>query len=69
MQKHTPIYRLKIRYAPPPARGRVDYKELEIEAPFTRWFTKDGVFVAKPFQEWLASEVPLIGKIVVEKAQ
>jgi hypothetical protein len=27
----------------------------------TRWFTSDGYFVAKPFQQWLASEVPVIG--------
>jgi hypothetical protein len=27
----------------------------------TRWFTADGFFVAKPFQQWLASEVPVIG--------
>ena len=67
--KHTPIYKLKIRYAPPPGPTRVDYKEFNIEAPFTKWFTKDGVFVAKPFQEWLASEVPLIGKTVAEKTQ
>ena len=28
----------------------------------TRWFTADGYFVAKPFQQWLASEVPVIGQ-------
>jgi hypothetical protein len=27
----------------------------------TRWFTADGYFVAKPFQQWLASEVPVVG--------
>jgi hypothetical protein len=27
----------------------------------TRWFTSDGYFTAKPFQQWLASEVPIIG--------
>jgi hypothetical protein len=27
----------------------------------TRWFTADGYFIAKPFQQWLASEVPVIG--------
>lgn len=27
----------------------------------TRWFTADGFFTAKPFQQWLASEVPVIG--------
>lgn len=27
----------------------------------TQWFTSDGYFIAKPFQQWLASEVPVIG--------
>ena len=27
----------------------------------TRWFTSDGYFVAKPFQQLLASEVPVVG--------
>ena len=34
---------------------------LHIRAPFTSWFTSDGYFVAKPFQQWLASEVPIVG--------
>jgi hypothetical protein len=34
---------------------------LHIRAPFTRWFTSDGYFVAKPFQQWLASEVSVVG--------
>ena len=35
---------------------------LKLSAPFTRWFDEDGCFVAKPFQQWLASEVSLIGQ-------
>jgi hypothetical protein len=27
----------------------------------TQWFTADGFFTAKPFQQWLASEIPVIG--------
>ena len=34
---------------------------IHIRAPFTRWFTADGYFVTKPFQQWLASEVPVVG--------
>ena len=33
----------------------------KITAPFTRWFTTDGFFTAKPFQQWLASSVVVIG--------
>jgi signal peptidase complex subunit 2 len=27
------------------------------------WFTTDGFFVAKPFQQWLATEIPVIGAV------
>lgn len=37
-------------------------QEVSIQAPFNQWFTADGFFVAKPFQQWLASSVPLIGE-------
>lgn len=36
---------------------------LKLSSPFTRWFDVDGFFVAKPFQQWLASEIPLIGQV------
>jgi hypothetical protein len=32
------------------------------ERSFTNWFDESGLFVAKPFQEFLATSVPLIGK-------
>jgi len=38
-------------------------KTLEVSSAFTRWFDADGFFVAKPFQQWLASEIPLIGQV------
>ena len=38
-------------------------KTLKLSSSFTRWFDVDGFFVAKPFQQWLASEIPLIGQI------
>lgn len=34
---------------------------MKLSASFTRWFDQDGSFVAKPFQQWLASEIPAIG--------
>ena len=57
MTKHTPIYNITIRQQS--LNGQEDTKKLS--APFTRWFDADGCFVAKPFQQWLASEVSLIG--------
>ena len=38
-------------------------KTLELSSPFTRWFDVNGCFVAIPFQQWLASEIPLIGEV------
>lgn len=35
---------------------------MKISAPFTRWFDSDGYFVATPFQQWLATEIPAIGE-------
>ncbi|KAK4984520.1 hypothetical protein LTR50_006544 [Elasticomyces elasticus] len=37
------------------------YQDLKLEIPYTRFFTADGHFVAKPFQQWLASAVPIVG--------
>ncbi|KAL6720710.1 hypothetical protein ACLMJK_002635 [Lecanora helva] len=61
--KHTPIYNLTVRYQD----SNKQPKTLELSSPFTRWFDADGVFVAKPFQQWLASEIPLVGQVDPQK--
>ncbi|KAL1297680.1 hypothetical protein AAFC00_006232 [Neodothiora populina] len=60
-EKLDPTYRLKITYSKA-ASSVSQTEQIEINAPFTQWFTADGFFVAKPFQQWLASSVPLIGE-------
>lgn len=35
----------------------------QLSSPFTRWFDADGFFIAKPFQQWLAAEIPWIGQV------
>ncbi|TKX25570.1 putative signal peptidase complex subunit spc2 [Elsinoe australis] len=60
-KKLEPNYRLKVRYTG--SSGSNDWQESEVSAPFMQWFTADGVFVAQPFQRWLASSVPVIGEV------
>ena len=59
--KNDPIYRLSARITSL-APGDSS-KETRVNAPFMKWFTADGYFVAQPFQQWLASSVPLLGEI------
>ena len=60
--KHTPVYKLTVRYSDFNKSSSFDWKTLEISAPFTQWFSADGHFIAKPFQQWLASEIPMVAK-------
>lgn len=53
-KKHDPTYYLTVTTTNPTATW-------QIKCPFTTWFTADGYFVAKPFQQWLASSVQAIG--------
>lgn len=57
-KKHIPIYEVDVVFTP---AGSTHQQKIHIRAPFTRWFTSDGYFIAKPFQQWLASEVPVVG--------
>ncbi|KAF5844207.1 hypothetical protein GGP41_004958 [Bipolaris sorokiniana] len=59
-KKHIPIYECDVVFTPAPYASNPQ-QTLHIRAPMTRWFTEDGYFVAKPFQQWLASEIPVIG--------
>ena len=61
MTKHTPIYKLSVRYLDS-SKSSNSWQTLDVSAPFTKWFSADGYFVAKPFQEWLEAEIPPIGK-------
>jgi hypothetical protein len=33
----------------------------QIRTPFTTFFTRDGFFVAQPFQQWLATTIEVVG--------
>ncbi|KAK5132751.1 hypothetical protein LTR08_008636 [Meristemomyces frigidus] len=58
--KHDPTYHLAVTDAAGATR--------EVQAPFTAWFTADGFFVARPFQQWLARSVGAIGEADAKNA-
>ena len=53
-KKHDPTYYITVT-------SSSGSNSRQLECPFTTWFTVDGYFVAKPFQQWLASSVDVIG--------
>ena len=65
-RKYDPTYRLTVNIS---SSRTATPKTLEISSPFTRWFDTDGYFVAKPFQQWLASEVQMIGEADPKNAE
>lgn len=58
MTKHKPVYNLQVRYG----KAGKQLQVLKLSAPFTLWFDSDGYFVATPFQQWLATEIPIVGE-------
>lgn len=65
-QKYDPTYRLTVNVSSSRTATR---RTLEISSPFTRWFDTDGYFVAKPFQQWLASEIEIVGEADPKNAE
>jgi hypothetical protein len=35
-------------------------QDKQCEAPFTTWFSGEGVFHAEPFRRWLSSEIDVL---------
>jgi len=61
-KKHDPTYYLSVTSTPFSKNSKSAPPETRhVSAPFARWFTADGYFIAKPFQQWLASNVPVVG--------
>lgn len=60
--KYDPTYRLTCKYATGSSGPNSSVQEIEVMSKFMRWFTADGFLVAKPFQEWIASMVPLVAE-------
>jgi hypothetical protein len=60
------VYKLKVKYTSPSCKT---LQEREIEAPFTLWFSSDGVFHPEPFRRWLASEIEILSVAAKETAK
>lgn len=56
-KKHSVLYKVHVVYKSP--TGKV-LQEKKLEAPFTKWFSADGVFHPEPYRKWLASEVDVL---------
>ncbi|KAK5117606.1 hypothetical protein LTR62_005028 [Meristemomyces frigidus] len=63
--KHDPTYYLTVTVTP---AGSSSPSTWHIKSPLTTWFTADGFFVARPFQQWLASSVEMIGDADLKNA-
>ncbi|KAM3505410.1 hypothetical protein MY10362_002960 [Beauveria mimosiformis] len=59
-KKNVPVYNLEITVQPKRAGEKT--QKYSLAKKFAGWFDEVGFFVAAPFQEMLASAVPLIGK-------
>ncbi|KAF4821722.1 Signal peptidase complex subunit SPC2 [Colletotrichum tropicale] len=64
-KKNVPIYNMKITITPKNGAS----KTLELSKPFNQWFDSQGHFVASPFQEILATNIPTIGKLDPKRVQ
>lgn len=57
VRKNTTPYKLHVQYKA--ASGKV-LQDKRFEAPFTTWFSAEGVFHPGPFRRWLANEVDVL---------
>jgi hypothetical protein len=58
-KKLDPTYRLSITVTDKSAKSHI----IEVAKPFASFFDESGYFVAVPFQQILATAVPVIGKV------
>jgi signal peptidase complex subunit 2 len=64
VNKNKPTYYLDVTTTSPSSTPTTR----QIRTPFTTWFTADGYFVAKPFQQWLARSVETVGDVDLKNA-
>jgi hypothetical protein len=62
--KIDPLYDVTIKYTTSPTQSGQEpqWQEIKLKAEFRKWFSADGYFVARPFQHFLASSIPIVGE-------
>jgi Microsomal signal peptidase 25 kDa subunit (SPC25) len=58
VQKHIPIYKLKVRYEAPSGKK---WEDKEIAGRFTEWFNEAGYLRHTELKKWLANNIEVIG--------
>ncbi|KAK1541865.1 microsomal signal peptidase 25 kDa subunit [Colletotrichum paranaense] len=58
-KKNVPTYNMKITLTSKNGENKV----INLSQPFNQWFDSQGRFVAVPFQEILATNIPAVGKL------
>ena len=59
IQKHKPIYKLKVRYEAPSGKK---WEDKEIEGTFMEWFNEDGFLQHTELRRWLAKNIDVVGQ-------
>lgn len=59
IQKHKPIYKLKVRYEAPSGKK---WEDKEIEGTFMEWFNEDGFLQHADLRKWLARNIDVVGQ-------
>ena len=59
VQKHTPVYKLKVLFEAPSGQK---WEDKEIEGRFTEWFNEDGYLQHSELEKWLARNIDVVGR-------
>ena len=59
VQKHTPVYKLKVLFEAPSGQK---WEDKEIEGKFMDWFNEDGYLQHSELEKWLARNIDVVGR-------
>jgi hypothetical protein len=59
VQKHKPIYKLKVLFEAPSGQK---WEDKEIEGNFMEWFSEDGYLQHTELKKWVAKNIDVVGR-------